>query len=333
MPLTLQYDLFEPNSAQNWLERWSTSHVWESPSRTKKISTAKSHRKAAQIVEPDSGKSRRTIRKVSAASNGDNGDTASLEMDKPKRMPRKITPTEPVQEHPQTELERVKRSLKKVSASAAVASEKSETEPEKPKIVTNPAVPNEDIIYSSDKPAVADVVDDSPVLLEDTSKITAVDEPVETPLVDHPVLETQSSENGEKIDNNLILPEEVSIKDEETGKENHKIRKRRSLPAKQEYAENISQNTPSLPSYMAATESAKAKLRAQAAAKIAEDAAAEYNQARRHSLPASTNGKLTSLSPRIQKPVQANCKGGSKMNKPMTASRDGKSSSNMIILS
>ncbi|KAL0431704.1 UNVERIFIED_CONTAM: hypothetical protein Sradi_0796400 [Sesamum radiatum] len=45
---------------------------------------------------------------------------------------------------------------------------------------------------------------------------------------------------------------------------------------------------------------------------------------RRHSLPASTNGKLSSLSPRIQKPVQANGKGGGKTNRSMSSSRDDK---------
>ncbi|KAL8541332.1 hypothetical protein ACS0TY_002543 [Phlomoides rotata] len=80
---------------------------------------------------------------------------------------------------------------------------------------------------------------------------------------------------------------------------------------------------------MTATESAKAKLRAQGDLKFAEDvnvvvALPDYGNARRHYLPASTNDKLSSLSPRIQKPVQANGKGGSKINKSLTSARDDK---------
>ncbi|KAL8554440.1 hypothetical protein ACS0TY_002582 [Phlomoides rotata] len=86
---------------------------------------------------------------------------------------------------------------------------------------------------------------------------------------------------------------------------------------------------------MTATESAKAKLRAQGDLKFAEDvnvavALPDYGNARRHYLPASTNDKLSSLSPRIQKPVQANGKGGSKINKSLTSARDGKHSVPMI---
>ncbi|KAL0350917.1 UNVERIFIED_CONTAM: protein IQ-DOMAIN 31 [Sesamum radiatum] len=123
------------------------------------------------------------------------------------------------------------------------------------------------------------------------------------------------------MDSTLALNDELSYKEEQSGKENNKVRKRRSLPAKQEYPENISQNSPSVPSYMAATESAKAKLRAQGSSKFGEDGA-EHGYTRRHSLPASTNSKLNSQSPRVQKPVQANGKGGSKTNRSVTSSKD-----------
>ncbi|KAL0395650.1 UNVERIFIED_CONTAM: hypothetical protein Scaly_0013400 [Sesamum calycinum] len=98
----------------------------------------------------------------------------------------------------------------------------------------------------------------------------------------------------------------LSSKEDDSGKENQKIRKRRSLPAKQEYTENISQNTPCLPSYMAATESAKAKLRAQGSSKFSEDGA-EHGYVRRHSLSASrAHGNWSSLSRRARGPQQGN---------------------------
>ncbi|KAK4393083.1 Ubiquitin-conjugating enzyme E2 2 [Sesamum angolense] len=323
MPLCLQYELAEPNSSWNWLERWSTSHFWAPPARSKKIIKAKPQRKqgGGQIVEPEIGKSKRTIRKASTVANGENGALPSSEMDKLKRNTRKVasSQTELLQEQPQNELERVKRSLRKVSATGAAAPEKSETETENPQpvqsveTVTNSATADvlEEMVISSENPSVSDVGVGKMESLESPSK-TATEEPVDAPHDNYPVAETRSSENGVKIDSTLALNDELSCKEEQCGKENNKVRKRRSLPAKQEYPENISQNSPSVPSYMAATESAKAKLRAQGSSKFGEDGA-EHSYTRRHSLPASTNNKLNSLSPRVQKPVQANGKGGSKL--------------------
>ncbi|KAL0343905.1 UNVERIFIED_CONTAM: protein IQ-DOMAIN 31 [Sesamum angustifolium] len=284
MPLCLQYELAEPNSSWNWLERWSTSHFWAPPARTKKIIKAKPQRKqgGGQIVEPEIGKSKRTIRKASTVANGENGALPSSEMDKLKRNPRKVasSQTELVQEQPQNELERVKRSLRKVSATGAAAPEKSETETENPQpvqsveTVTNSATADvlEEMVISSENPSVSDVGVGKMELLESPSK-TAMEEPVDAPHDNYPVAETHSSENGVKIDSTLALNDELSCKEEQCGKENNKFRKRRSLPAKQEYPENISQNSPSVPSYMAATESAKAKLRAQGSSKFCEDGA------------------------------------------------------------
>lgn len=335
MPLSLQYDLAEPNSAWNWLERWSISRFWEPPVRTKKIVKAKPQRK----LESEPVKSKRTIRKVSTAAHGENGSTASSEMDKPKRIARKVTSqAEVAQEQHQSELERVKRSLRKVSASAVAAPEKPDPETEKPlplqnvEVVTSPTppdVPEQDIVISPDNPQDLDVVVDKPNSADSLEALETMtkDEPVD---VQHDnnlltVVETPSLENGVKLESAPSLDDESSCKEEQNRKENQKIRKRRSLPAKPDYPENISQNSPSLPSYMAATESAKAKLRAQGSPKVVvEEVVVDYGNARRHSLPASANGKLSSLSPRIQKPVQANGKGSNKVNRSLTSSRDGK---------
>lgn len=330
MPLSLQYDLAEPNAAWNWLERWTLSRFWEAPARTKKPMKVKPQRK----LESEHVKSKRTIRKVSATAHGENGGAASSEMDKPKRIPRKVTgQTEVVQEQNQSELERVKRSLRKVSASTVAAPEKPDPETEKPhplpsvEIVTSPAPPDvfeQEVVISPENPGDSDVVVDKPDSADsiEVAEKAIKDEPIDVQHESHPVVEAPSFENGVKMESALSLDDESSCKEEQSRKENPKTRKRRSLPAKQDYTENISQNSPSLPSYMAATESAKAKLRAQGSTKLVEDEI-DYGNARRHSLPASTNGKLSSLSPRIQKPVLANGK-GSKVNKSMTSSRDDK---------
>ncbi|CAL5326447.1 unnamed protein product [Camellia sinensis] len=77
-------------------------------------------------------------------------------------------------------------------------------------------------------------------------------------------------------------------------------------------------------SYMAATESAKAKLRAQGSPRLGQDGA-ENGLARRQSLPSSTNGKVISLSPRVQRPAgQANGTGGSRSDRSLLSSREEK---------
>ncbi|KAL3813361.1 hypothetical protein ACJIZ3_014629 [Penstemon smallii] len=329
-PLSLQYDPDEPNSAWNWVERWSLSRFWEPPTLTKKISNTKPQRKqgGAQNVELESGKSKRTIRK-----NGDNGTLASYDADKPKRNPRKITThqTELVQEqHPQNELERVKRNLRKVTS----ATEKTESETEKPQpqpqpqphqnaktapIPADPDTPEQgDIVISSENQPDSDAVVDKLALLEAPSRPTETDEPVDVSLGDHPVVETHCSENGEKTESTITLQDELS------SKENQKMKKRRSLPAKQEYTDNISHNTSRLPSYMAATKSAKAKLRAQGSSIFVEDGD-DSGYVRRHSLPAvPINGKVSSSSPRVHKPMQANGKGSNKTNRLLMTSGDDK---------
>lgn len=298
--------------------------------KTKKTVKSKAQRKPEA---EHATKSKRTIRKASTTAHGENGGVASSEMDKPKRLPRKVMSQ--AEEQSQSELERVKRNLRKVSASAVAATEKPDPETEKPQppqsveIVASPPpidVPEMETVISAENLEISDSVvnqQESADLVEAREK-TIKDEPVDTQHDELPVAEIPSAENGVKTENAPSVDDESSCKEDQSRKENQKVRKRRSLPAKADYTENISQNSPSLPSYMAATESAKAKLRAQgaAAAKLAEEVI-EYGNARRHSLPAPTNGKLTSLSPRIQKPVQVNGK-GTKVNKSLSASRDGK---------
>ncbi|KAL0461639.1 UNVERIFIED_CONTAM: protein IQ-DOMAIN 31 [Sesamum latifolium] len=60
MPLSLQYDLAEPNSAWNWLERWSLSRFWQPPARPRKVLNMKPQKKqgGSQILENDAGKSK-----------------------------------------------------------------------------------------------------------------------------------------------------------------------------------------------------------------------------------------------------------------------------------
>ncbi|XP_057463695.1 protein IQ-DOMAIN 31-like isoform X2 [Actinidia eriantha] len=358
LPLSLQYDLIEPNSVWSWLERWSSSRFWEPPAQPKKSLNSKHQKKQAnkQSLEREIGRPKRGVQRVPAL-HGDNNSLHSSENEKQKRNQGKALShqTESVQQQPQNELERVKRNLRKVSVLAEEASDKSEAVTGKlprslkkvsasteevsdkseavtgklphflKKVSSSPApdVSEQGMDNSSEKtsdPTVA--VSEQPVV-EPPPKPLVLDEPVEVCHNDHPSVELVSSESGEKVMNDDKMNEELGSKEDET-KENQKTGRRRSFPGKQEYPENVSQNTPTLPSYMAVTESAKAKLRAQGGSPRVGQDGAENGFVRRHSLPSSVNGKSSSLSPRVQRPVaQTNGKGGSRSDKSLLSSKDG----------
>ncbi|GMP30509.1 hypothetical protein CsSME_00005146 [Camellia sinensis var. sinensis] len=334
MPLSLRYDLVEPNSFWSWLERWSSSRFWEPLARPKKSLNSKPQKKQAnmQTVERESGRQKRGVQRVPALHGDGNSLHSTSEYEKPKRNQRKALThqTEPVQEQPQNELERVKRSLKKVSVSAEEATDKSEAVTEKlqrslKKVSSSPApvVSEQGINKSSEKTSDLTVAVSEHPVVEPPPKPLALDEPVEMLHDDHPAVEQLSSESGEKVMNGDKVNEELSSKEDQS-KENQKTKRRKSFPGKQEYPENVSQNTPTVPSYMAATESAKAKLRAQGSPRLGQDGA-ENGLARRQSLPSSTNGKVISLSPRVQRPAgQANGTGGSRSDRSLLSSREGK---------
>ncbi|KAA8530335.1 hypothetical protein F0562_005044 [Nyssa sinensis] len=334
MPLCLQYDPVEPNSVWNWLERWSSFCFREPPPQPKKILDSKPQKKQAtmQTLGAEPGRPKRGVRKVAAINVDNNSLHSSSEYEKPKRNQRKVLnhQAESAQEHPQSELERVKRCLRKVSASAEEAADKAEAVIEKPqqrlmKVSSSPGpdVSERVIDSSSDKMNDLNVTVSEDSMVETPPKPLVVDGPAEMFLDDHPAVELHPSENGGNVEKSPTVNEEMSSKEDQTINENHKTRRRRSFPAKQEYPENISQNTPTLPSYMAATESAKAKLRAQGSPTLGQDGA-ENGFIRRQSLPSSTNSKLSSLSPRMQRPVQANGKGGSRSDRSLMSSRDEK---------
>ncbi|KAA3475801.1 protein IQ-DOMAIN 31 [Gossypium australe] len=129
-----------------------------------------------------------------------------------------------------------------------------------------------------------------------------------------------SIDNIVKDENNPIANVELNRKGDSTNNENQKSGRKASNPAKQDHTENGPQFSPALPSYMAATESAKAKLRLQGSPRFSQDGGEKINLARRQSLPISANSKINSQSPRTQRLVHAG-KEGSKSDRPLS-SRD-----------
>ncbi|XP_010242391.1 PREDICTED: protein IQ-DOMAIN 31 isoform X2 [Nelumbo nucifera] len=337
MPLHLQYGLDEPNSAWNWLDRWTSFRFWRPLPQPKKVADSKLQIKQVNVqnAETEPGRQKRSVRRFGSGS-VDNGPTNSnSESEKPKRSLRKVTshPVDAVQEHPQNEVEKVKRNLRKVSNSTVEVPDRIEVENEKPKRSVRkapssmaPEVSDQGMRESAEKMKKDTMVPESKQLNVETSpKPLTPDGPTSVLNNDHPVVELELLQSNGKDENVHLTNEELISKEDPASNENQKTSRRRaSFPAKQDYPENGLQNTPSLPSYMATTESAKAKLRAQGSPRFGHDGAEKNGFTRRHSLPSSTNGKLSSVSPRTQRLVQASGKGGVRSDGSLLSSRDEK---------
>ncbi|XP_038894591.1 protein IQ-DOMAIN 31 [Benincasa hispida] len=355
-PMQLYFDNGDENSVLKWLERWSNSRFWKPIPQVKKAPESKSQRRLStgQTGEAHTVRSKRT-RRVPTANNDSAAVQSSTELEKPKRNFRKVSShsaAEQVQENPQMELEKVKRSLRKVHnpvlenpAQTEVDAEKAKeslekasnglgrdllargtsnssekmkkeaisTIPVQPDLETTPEpLPAKEIVNVPN----SDPVVDSQPLIESSDKDKSI-------AGDEAAVETKPlTESYPKDEINPLPNGESNHKEDYTNNENLKSGRKSSTPAKQERVENGLQHSPTLPSYMAATESAKAKLRAQGSPRFGQDSE-RNNLNRRHSLPSLTNAKISSQSPRTQRLVQAGGKGGNKNDKALLGSRDG----------
>ncbi|XP_059648876.1 protein IQ-DOMAIN 29 [Cornus florida] len=329
MPLHFQYGPGEPNSAWDWLNRWTMSRAWETPSKPIIDSKFQTKHGSIQTVETDQARPKRSVQRLPTSKLENGSSKATSESEKPKRNMRKVSnhPVSSVQEHPQNEIEKVKRNLKKTSNPSKESSVRPEIDTEKPSRIKKastaaPDGPEQGIGDPSEK-----VEKDTAVAVpkpsdEETSpKSPAADGPVDE-LNEHPPVNLQPKQKNGTNENTPLADKELSSKDGQTSNEYQRTSRRRaSLPAKQDSQDNGLHNTPRVPSYMATTESAKAKFRAQGSPRFSQDGTEENGLTRRHSLPSSTNGKL-SLSPRVQRLVQASSKGGIRSEKSLLSSRD-----------
>uniref|UniRef100_A0A0A9EPC2 DUF4005 domain-containing protein n=1 Tax=Arundo donax TaxID=35708 RepID=A0A0A9EPC2_ARUDO len=332
----------DPNSAFNWLERWTICRVWKPISQPKRVgSDAKPHtRKASYAMETESVKLKRNARKSSAVPFEPSQTNTATETEKTKRNPRKFTSSaaDSVPDGQLTELEKVKRGLRKVTNSMAEASKVSNPTTEIP---VHEEVQCERPVRSSQQvPVRPDNQESQNVNLSDNAKVDMLvpgfqpdvevasysvtnGEKVDQPAVVAPAAEIMPLQDFNNEENTLLNDVEQESKEEPLSTESLKSSKRRSsFSTKQEYPENGSKNSPALPSYMAATQSAKAKLRGQISPRLSSDSAEKNGVTRRHSLPSSTNGKMNSHSPRTQRPTHAGGKDAVKSDKSMLSSRD-----------
>ncbi|KAI5416778.1 protein IQ-DOMAIN 31 [Lathyrus oleraceus] len=354
MALRLQYVRGDPNSVLSWLERWSASRFWRPIPQPKKIRDTKFQKKQGNIATGDAhtSKSKRTHRKLSTANFDQAPAQANPEFEKPKRNVRKFPsqPSDPVLENPQIELEKVKRNLRKVHnpvVETAVLSEvESETQKphlEKETVASSVGVSEQAVISSNEriKKEAKIIISSEPDIGITAGDLVSKEEVFDTPssyqvnVESKPLTDITSKDKNisddeikiESIDlvetskdeNSHLTNGSSSHKEDPTGSENQKPIRKASIVAKQERAENGSHNSPTVPSYMAATESAKAKLRAQGSPKIGQDGSEKNNNARRHSLPSLTNSKISSHSPRTQRPVHSGGKGTHKVEKAVSS--------------
>ncbi|KAH7651985.1 P-loop containing nucleoside triphosphate hydrolase protein [Dioscorea alata] len=321
MPLQIHYANGEPNSSFIWLERWTSYHVWKPVSPPKKTLDSKPQTKRhTYAIETESGKPKRIPRKNSTTNGTESGPTtATSDPEKPKRNLRKVSSpaVDSKQEHPQSTItEKPSRSSRRVSsASTEVLEHGMKDSTEKPKKDISPSVeekPEKDSSPSREKKPDAEATQKGMTPAEPTDDCLAIQVPR--------INDTEKGEDS-TIMNGVITA--TNSKEEQASNENQKHSKRRSsFSAKSEYADNGSPKTPTLPSYMAATESAKAKLRAQNSPRFGSDPIDRNGSTRRHSLPSSTNGKLSSHSPRAQRLIQASGKGSIRSDRSLLSSRD-----------
>ncbi|KAK8936674.1 hypothetical protein KSP39_PZI012616 [Platanthera zijinensis] len=111
----------EPNSVFSWLDLWKVLNSRNPAPQTRKITGSKPQEKrSSYAMETESGRSKRSVR-WNSTSGVDSGSSTIADHEKPKLILRKFcSPTvDSATENPQSELEKVKRNLRKVSNSTA----------------------------------------------------------------------------------------------------------------------------------------------------------------------------------------------------------------------
>ncbi|RDX86544.1 Protein IQ-DOMAIN 31, partial [Mucuna pruriens] len=361
MALRLQYVNGDPNSVLSWLERWSASYFWKPVPQPKKIRDSKPQRKQGNISngEAQITKSKRTNRRLPIANFEPVPVQTNPEFEKPKRNSRKISyqPSDPEQENPQSELEKVKRNLRKIHNPVVENTTQPEVECETTKqhlekmetVITGHAVSEQVGITSDEKIKKEAILTISNVPdLESTptpsvnKEVSDISSSYQVSVKSKPLAETTTNDRNTshdevknelgnlpetifKDENSLLTNGDLSHKEDLAGNENQKPTRKASNLAMQENGEDGLKNSPKVPSYMAATESARAKLRAQGSPRLGEDGIEKNNTAgaERHYQPSPTNKKISSHSPRTHRSVQSGGKGGNRSDKTIPSSKGG----------
>ncbi|KAG2301673.1 hypothetical protein Bca52824_030324 [Brassica carinata] len=350
LPLKIQYGPEDPNSAKVWLARWTLLQVWAPGPLVVKSLVAKSQTKkrSFQAVETDKGKLKKGIKKPPGGLNpGSSSSTRSTaEIEKPKRNVRKASTLG--KEVSRTENDKSKQNSRK-STSAVKEGSSLEVKDEKPRVSLRKASLSNGLEKPPRKSAekkkeIADTVQkelpgdkvsapvaDSPEeekvkeSPEVVSKEAELDEDETSPVQD----ELKTAEINDKAEEEIQEPDvQISSENGNAASENTKPSDRRaSLPAKIEnhhQEEGLTHSGRKIPSYMAPTASAKARVRGgQGSPRIGGQEKPEKNGiTRRHSLPTGANGKLSTMSPRAHRLLIASAKGSMNSDRSFSSSKD-----------
>ncbi|XP_030513616.2 protein IQ-DOMAIN 31-like [Rhodamnia argentea] len=336
-PLHLNYESMEPNSVPSWLAGWSASVFWKPVPQPRRISKSQRKQGYSQISENETRRTKRGVQKNPASNVDIISAQATTEM--PKRNVRKVSghSMDPSQDSPQNEIQKVKRSLRKVHnpvVENAVIHSEIETVKPKDSLERRSINRGDDVLEQNNK-ASDDKMESETILtssnLPDAEKIEEpleIDDRADIPFDGQVIFDSNASVENFVEDDSAPLTnghqepknEEVAIqRDDSVSNEKRRSGRKSSTPLKQEYEDNGSRTSPALPSYMAATKSAKAKLRVHGSPSFGQDGAEKSNLSRRYSLPSPANSKINSQSPRTQKPTQGSGKGGNKSDR---SSRD-----------
>ncbi|KAL9325383.1 hypothetical protein ACSQ67_006028 [Phaseolus vulgaris] len=312
----LKYNTGEPNLAWEWLDRWTKSHFWVPLKEGQRSdSVSDKQMESSQTVETNKGQVKRNARKAPALRVGH--DLVS-DSNKHKRYPKKDSnpALHSAKEHPIKELE--KRSSKK--SQTQNVSDKSEASNEKRTHNTRKV---------SDQTKANDIPEEDGGASSEKKKYLAVPKSEECDLEESPGQEAQEHDNNESCNgfNSPLQPSLMNSKDGGVIEEFNNVKcknfqRRASLPANFTDLENVlPNNTPRVPSYMAPTESTKARLRGQCSPRSVTDLADVSSITRRLSLSSSLGGKLGSFSPRSDRFASLSHK--IRTDRSLSSSRDG----------
>ncbi|CAF2143160.1 BnaA02g36860D [Brassica napus] len=351
LPLKIQYGPEDPNSAKVWLERWTLLQVWAPGPLVVKSLVAKSQTKkrSFQAVEADKGKLKKGIKKppggLSTASSSSSRSTA--EKEKPKRNVRKASTLGKEVSRTENDNKSKQNSRKSTSAVKEVSSSL-EIKEEKPRVSLRKSSLSNGLEKPTRKSAekkkeIADSVQKESPDYEVSPP--AVDTPEEEKMKDSTETvckeaDLDKDENPSVLEQDELKTEERNDKAEEeiqepdvqisseNGNDTKASDRRASLPAKIEnhhQEEGLTHSGRKIPSYMAPTASAKARVRGgQGSPRIGGQEKLEKNGiTRRHSLPpAAANGKLNTMSPRAHRLLIASAKGSMNSDRSFSSSRD-----------
>lgn len=307
MPLHLHYGTEEPNSTQQWLVRWTISQIWQPRSKPETLP-----RRKHQNVEADIAMSKHNGRKVHSKKM-QNGSNHSISSGSEKKKSSHLVNS--VVQNPGSEIKKVKHSLKKMSSPVLEKPVQSEVDTERKRQSHGKSS------VTADEPLkISEGTVENPTNVAPPQENLVVDDTHHKSTTD--AVDKKSTTDNREDDTPAVNEDSCTSHDNNEGNESNKVNRRISLPAKHD-VDASTPTTRKVPSYMAPTKSAKAKLREQASPRFGQDVAEKNAVTRRHSLPSPMNGKLSSSpSPRVQRLVQASAKEGIKIDRSLSTSRD-----------